>query len=296
MEKRGVEGTDKFNKICTDIKQIKIQGAENIAKAALEALKYRHDSIAIKKLISLRPTEPTLRNSIAMPMALVDKGMSWQEAIKIMQSYFEKFDKKLDEYAANLIKDNSIIYTHCHSNTVEKVLKLAKKKGKKLTVYVTETRPLFQGRITAERLAKSGIDVYLGVDSNARAFIKKSDMFLFGADAITSEGNVINKIGTNMLAEIAQGFDVPCYCISISLKYDPITKYGFEEIIEKRPAKEVWNKKIKNLSIVNPAFDVVEAKNINAIVSEFGILNPGDFVIEASKLWEDRILERLGKD
>ncbi len=293
MKKEVKREIKKFEKICNDIASVRIQGAENIAKAALEALKYRHDAVAIKKLVSLRPTEPTLRNSIAQVMTLVEKGKSWEEAINIMQEYFAKFDARINEYAAGLIKDNSIIYTHCHSNTVEKVLKLARQKGKKFIVYVTETRPLMQGRITAQRLAKAGIDVHLGVDSNARNFIRKADMFLFGADAITSEGNVINKIGTGMYAEIAQHYDVPCYCVSISLKYDPVTKYGFQEIIEVRKPSEVWNKRIKNLTIENPAFEIVEAKNINAIISEFGILSPAEFVMEASKIWEDRILERL---
>jgi ribose 1,5-bisphosphate isomerase len=280
-----------FEKICKDIAALKIQGAENIARAALEALRFRHDSAAIKRLISLRPTEPTLRNSIALVLSMVERGREWQEAIDEMQDYFEKFDKKLFEYATNFIPDNAKIYTHCHSNTVEKILINAKDKG--ISVFVTETRPMFQGRITAERLAKAGIKVVLGVDSVARSFIRKADMFLFGADAITASGDVINKIGTGMFAEMAQKYDVPCYCAAISLKYDPVTRYGFKEIIEERPAKEVWKKKIKGLEIVNPAFEIVEAKNINAILSEFGILAPAEFVIEASKIWEDRIEEKL---
>ncbi len=289
MEKRN------FDKICKDIKTLKIQSAENIAKAALDALKYRHDKKAIKKLISLRPTEPALRNCIALTLNLIEKGEKVDDAIKIVKNYIFEAEKKVEKYAIKLIKNNSTIYTHCHSSTVENVLKFAKKKGKKFIVFVTETRPLFQGRITAEKLTKAGIKVVFGVDSNARNFLRKANMFLFGADAITSEGDVINKIGTGMFAELAQKYDVPCYCASISLKYDPITKYGFREVIEKRKPEEVWNKKIKNLEIVNPAFEIVEAKNINAIISEFGILSPLDFVIEASKVWENKILEKLRK-
>lgn len=283
----------KFNEICKAIKEVKIQGAENVAKAALEALKLNNSSSAIKKLINLRPTEPALRNSIAKVLDYVNKGMKWEDAIKNMQEYFENADKKIYEYAARFISNNSIIYTHCHSSTVENVLKLANKRGKKFVVFVTETRPLYQGRITAERLAKSGIKVVLGVDSNARNFIKKADMFLFGADAITSEGNVINKIGTNFFAETAQRYDVPCYCLSLSIKFDPLTKYGYREKIEERPIKEVWDKKIKNLNIVNPAFEIVESENIDGIISELGVLAPEEFVIEAGKHWKNHLLEKL---
>ncbi|MEM2932796.1 MAG: hypothetical protein QW622_01105 [Candidatus Pacearchaeota archaeon] len=282
--------SDKFEEIYKAIKTLKIQGAENVAKAALKALRYRNDKKAIARLVKLRPTEPALRNAIALTMTIVDKGKSWDEAIRTIEQYFETFDKKVEEYAARIIENDSVIYTHCHSNTVERVLKLAKMLGKEFKVYVTETRPLFQGRITAERLAKAGIQVVLGVDSNATHFIKKADMFLFGADAITAEGNVINKIGTNMFAEIAQRYDVPCYCLTIGLKYDPATKYGYEEPIEERSSKEVWEKKIRNVKIVNPAFEIVEAKNINAIISEFGILSPAQFVIEANKLWRDSLI------
>lgn len=295
LQEKKQQEKEKFEEICDAIKKVKIQGAENVAKAALEALRFRHDKYAIKKLIALRPTEPTLRNAIAHVLTLIEKRKEWSQAIDVIKKYFDVFDVKLEEYAANFIPEKTTIYTHCHSNTVEKILKLAKQKGKEISVYVTETRPLFQGRKTAENLAKAGIKVVLGVDSNAREFIKKADMFLFGADVITSSGDVINKIGTGMFAEIAQHFDVPCYCASISLKFDPVTKYGFREIIEERLRKEVWDKKMKNLTVVNPAFERVDAKHINAIMSEFGILSPQQFVMEAYKLWEDRILERLEK-
>ena len=295
MKKRGGKERKKFNQICKAIKQVKIQGAENVAKAALEALKLNHSQAAIKKLISLRPTEPALRNAIVKVLDKVANGISWDKAIKEMEDYFREADKKIYEYAERIIENGNIIYTHCHSSTVEKTLKLAKKHSKKFIVYVTETRPLYQGRITAEKLAKAGIKVVLSVDSNARQFLKKADLFLFGADAITSSGNVINKIGTNMFAEIAQQFDVPCYCLSLSIKYDPITQYGYGEKIEERPVREVWNKKIKNLTIVNPAFEIVEAKNINAIISELGLLTPSAFVEIASKEWHNHALEKLSK-
>ncbi|MEM1577435.1 MAG: translation initiation factor eIF-2B [Candidatus Pacearchaeota archaeon] len=283
----------KFNKICNDIKKVKIQGAENIAKAVLEALKIKNDKNAIKKLISLRPTEPAVRNTIAKILEKIEKGLSWEKAIEEMKEYFEISDKKICEYGERIIENNSIIYTHCHSSTVEKTLKFAKKLGKNFTVYITETRPLFQGRITAENLAKAGIKVVLGVDSNAFNFLKKADMFLFGADAITSEGDIINKIGTAMFTEIAQKLNVPCYCLSLSIKYDPITRYGYQEEIEQRPAKEIWNKKIKNLKIVNPAFEIVKAKNINAIISEYGILAPTAFVEIANKEFDIKKLTSL---
>ncbi|MEM4647713.1 MAG: translation initiation factor eIF-2B [Candidatus Pacearchaeota archaeon] len=283
----------KFNKICNDIRKVKIQGAENIAKAVLEALKIKNDKNAIKKLISLRPTEPAVRNTIAKILEKIEKGLSWEKAIEEMKEYFEISDKKICEYGERIIENNSIIYTHCHSSTIEKTLKFAKKLGKNFTVYVTETRPLFQGRITAENLAKAGIKVVLGVDSNAFNFLKKADMFLFGADAITSEGDIINKIGTAMFAEIAQKLNVPCYCLSLSIKYDPITRYGYQEEIEQRPAKEIWNKKIKNLKIVNPAFEIVKAKNINAIISEYGILAPTAFVEIANKEFDIKKLTFL---
>jgi len=266
---------DKFDAICKAIKEVKIQGAENVAKAAIEALKYKSDNQSIKKLISLRPTEPCLRNS----MKFVTSGGKISEAL----AHFDLVDRRLNEYGSKKIEDGYRVFTHCHSSSVINILLQAKKEGKKFKVYNTETRPLMQGRVTAKELAKAGIPVVHFIDSAARIGLKKADLMLIGCDAITTD-KVFNKVGTEMFAEIAYRYDVPVYVCTDSWKFDVEGIYGEEEPIEKRPTKEVWSDPPKNVKVLNPAFEKINPHFITSIISELGEFKLSSFVSEIKKV------------
>jgi len=291
-----------LTKIVKDIESLKIQGAKNVALAAVNAIelltkdpsiKTKHQLLLkIKKIKQLleksRPTEPSMRNSLF----IITKNLVGTKEeitknlvinIKKIRTYFLNSEKTIIEIASRKIKNGMNIFTHCHSSTVTKILINAKKQGKKFEVYNTETRPLFQGRITAKELAKAGITVNHFVDSGARIALKQCDLFFCGADAITSEGKVINKIGTELFMESAKRLGVSTYVCTQALKYDPKTERGFEEIIEKRFSKEVWNTKIKNIKISNFAFEQIDPELITGIISELGIFKPSVFVEEARK-------------
>lgn len=265
-----------FNKICKDIKSLKIQGAENVAKAGIKALRIKSDSKSIKKLISLRPTEPALRNTIDFIKA------DPKRLGKLALQHFKESNELISSYGARLIKKNSIVFTHCHSGTVIKIFKKAKK-TKNFQVYNTETRPRFQGRTTAKDLLKLRIPVTHFVDSAGRIAIKECDALFFGADAVTSEGKVVNKIGTEMFCEIANKYDIPVYFCTNSWKFDPDTIKGFQERIEERPRDEVWPKAPRKLKIKNYAFEFIKPNLITAIISELGVYKPQAFIEEVKK-------------
>ncbi len=270
---------DKFDRICRDIKSVKIQGAENVAKAAVEALTLRSDRKSVEKLISLRATEPCLRNAISF--VLKDPDRYAPIAIK----HFSESREKIYEYGAKKIEDDMTVFTHCHSSIVIGIMKKAKKEGRKFKVFCTETRPLFQGRKTAKELASIGVPVTMWVDSGARMALRDSDVFFFGADAITSEGKVVNKIGTEMFAEIAEKYDTDSYCCTNSWKYDPMTVFGKKEPIERRDAKEVWKNAPRGVEIMNLAFERVDPKLITAVISELGDFPPSIFIQEVRKAY-----------
>lgn len=257
---------DRFNKICTDIKSIKIQGAEKIAKAALIAYSLDPSKKAIKKLISLRPTEPLLFNIL---------NYASKTNVDAALSLLKKNNEKIAEYGSDLIKNNSIIFTHCHSSTVIDIFKEAKRQGKKFTVYNTETRPLYQGRKTARELAKLKIKTINIVDSAANLAIKNSDIMLIGADAILGNGNIINKIGSGLFAQSAYSNKLPVYVASNSLKF---SNKNVE--IEERGFNEVWKNVPNYVKIRNPAFEIIDCEYIKAVVCEFGILNLNDLLRE----------------
>ncbi|MBI4447454.1 hypothetical protein HY643_00590 [Candidatus Woesearchaeota archaeon] len=266
-----------FNTICRKIKNLEIQGAANVAKAGVQALKLKHDANSVKKILSLRPTEPCLQNAVKFVLQDVKKNYP------LAMHHFEEAQKKIDEYGANIIKQNSIIFTHCHSSAVTSILQKAKKSGKNFEVCNTETRPKFQGRITAEELAKAGIKVSHFVDSAMRIALKKADIALIGADAIMSSGKVANKIGSELVAEVANRYDIPFYVCTDSWKFDHESAFGKGVEIEKRSPKEVWEKPPKGVTINNVAFEFVNPNLITAIISELGILTPETFIEEVLK-------------
>ena len=259
----------RFNQIVKNIKSVKIQGARNIAKKALEAYSLIPTKESKKKLLLSRPTEPMMENVLD----LAEKQPSGK--IKI---HFDEAQEKINKQVLKLIKKGDVIFTHCHSTNVTNALIYAKKKGKSFEVYNTETRPLFQGRKTARELRKAGIKVTMFIDSALGVALsgeqknKKVDKVFLGADALLKKG-VINKIGSELVAQVAKNNKIPVYIVADSWKF---TKKKVPR--EQRKLAEVWDSAPKNIKVKNPAFEFVPKKYIKAIISELGILKYGDFL------------------
>ncbi len=266
MNKRKV-----FNKISKDIKEIKIQGARNIARKALYAYSLIPTESSIKKLMSLRSTEPMLVNVLRKAR----KG-----DIKKIESHFDSAQKEINKLALKIINNGDVIYTHCHSTNVTNALIYAKKKGKKFEVYNTETRPIFQGRKTARDLSKAGIKVTMFVDSamdialSKRGKTKRADKIFLGADALLKKG-IINKVGSGMLGKLAKINKIPLYVLADSWKYS-----SKEVKIEERDFYEVWEKlpKKSQIKIRNPAFGLLKKRFITKIISELGSMKYSEFL------------------
>lgn len=261
----------RFNQIVRNIKEVKIQGATDIAKYALQAYLLIPTKSSKKKLLSLRSTEPLLAN-------ILDKAekQSYKEILK----HFSYTLGKINNYILRMIKNNEVIFTHCHSTSVSNALIYAKKQKKKFEVYNTETRPLYQGRKTALELGKAGIKTTMFVDSAAMIALtkiqgtKKADKFFIGADALLKNG-IINKVGSGMFAKIAYENKIPVYIVSDSWKF---SSKNVE--IEERDFHEIWKELPKNskIKIKNPAFEFVPKKYITKIISELGVLKYDDFL------------------
>jgi ribose 1,5-bisphosphate isomerase len=279
------------------IKRLEIQGARNVAIAAIKAIEasairtktqsktqlLKELSEAKNSLFASRETEPLMRNAIRWIVNQVESNTEKKTAklTRIVSVASTKFledladsNEKIAEIGARRIRDNSVILTHCHSSTVTHVLRKAKQQGKRFEVVCTETRPVLQGRITAKEMLKLGIKTTMIVDSAVRYFMNHVDIVIVGADAITSEGNVVNKIGTSAVALAAHEARTPFYVVSELLKFDPVTTYGDYEGIEERNSDEIWKDAPDNLIIRNPAFDVTRRDYIHGIICEEGIVSP----------------------
>ena len=279
------------------IKTLQIQGARNVAVAAVKAIQDLSENTKSKNkaqfldelkeaqniLAKSRETEPLMRNALnfIITKSKESKTEKVAELKKLLVSNAENFLADLDksrertaEIGSKRIRNNSTVFTHCHSSTVTRLLAKAKKEGKNFRVICTETRPAFQGHITARELIDLGIETTFIVDSAARTFINEVDIVLVGADAITSEGNVVNKIGTGGIAVLANEARKPFYVVSELLKFDPETLSGDYEKIEQRSPDEVWSEAPKTLNVHNPAFDVTPNRYINGLICEEGIISP----------------------
>lgn len=300
-----------FNQIVKDIKSLKIQGAEAISHEGIKALKIvihkskarttdqfvKEMRKAKNELIATRPTEPYLRNALLSVFHDIEAA-NLRELKEELFSRIQKTLKIMDEsrksiasIGANKIKDGMIIFTHCHSSTVMSILIEAKKQGRKFEVHNTETRPRMQGRKTAKELAAAGIKVIHYVDSAARLALKKADIMLIGADAITSEGKVINKIGSELFSEVAHSYDVPVYACTNSWKFDPDTVFGFTEEIEERPKKEVWENPPKGVVVDNHAFEIIKPELVTGVITELGIYDP-QILVEEVKRWYKWLIKK----
>lgn len=272
-----------FEQTVKEIKSLEIQGAENIAIKAVEAfaLKLKETKSKaklakyLKELREARPTEPALRN--ALNYCFVNYEKEKNIAQKIL-AHFNKNQSVIAKNGAALIKNSMKIFTHCHSSSVERVLIFAHHQKKRFTVYNTETRPRFQGRITAANLAKTGIKVIHTVDSAGRGLLKKCDLFLLGCDSITKSGKIINKIGTESFFDAAMENKIPVYICTNSWKFDTESTEKKDTIIEQRNPKEVWDNPPKNVTIFNPAFEKINLKKVKGVITELGILKPNKFI------------------
>lgn len=285
------------------ITRLEIQGATNIAmygvKQMVEFAKRNEDKSPLemwrllieaeKILSSARSTEPALRNGLMFILGKIrhdqDEGIE-EDIPKMVEIYGNEYHeiivqskKDIAKFGARLIPENAknfVVQTHCHSSAVEAILIEAKKQGKDFSVVSTETRPFYQGRITAKKLLDAGIEVTQVVDSAMRWVARHlhSDLIIVGADAVTSEGTVLNKIGSRLLALVAHEEHIPMYVATPLLKYNPSTAFGNYETIEMRDTKEIykdWENKPANLKYLNPAFETVNRLYISGLITEAGI-------------------------
>lgn len=195
------------------------------------------------------------------------------------------------DHGQEVVPPNSRILTHCNTGalatggigTAFGVIYRAHQQGKKIEVYANETRPVLQGaRLTVWELTRANIPVQLICDSMSASLMqqKKVDMVILGADRITADGSVANKIGTYNLAVLAHHHRIPFYVAAPLSTFDLNILDGSQIPIETRNSDEIRNIFGKCLITVadvpcwNPAFDVTPPALITGIITEQGIIRP----------------------
>jgi len=282
----------------SDIQTLKIQGATNTAFAALGALKQFSQSLtgdlgivkrkiegAAYALAHARPTEPFARNAMTFVLREIKDCVTVQEIKDTISRMVDKFveiaqvsKNNLVKHGINALYDCHIIFSHCHSRTVERIIKALHKKEKSIIVIITETRPLFQGRLTAKALLEEGIETIMIVDDACASFISDDtflpvDAVVIGCDEFTIEGDLINKVGSLAIALACKYAQKPLYVATTLLKLGTETLLS-KPAIELREGKEIWPDAPKGLKLINPAFELVPSTLITNYITEEGLVEP----------------------
>ncbi len=300
--------TDNYERVADAIKRMEVRGAPAIGVAAafamaLAALKIDTEDVglALKKMeeakLKLANTRPTAINLFwalerihrkAVKSCNVDelKRRILKEAMSIARED-EEVNRKIGEHGEPLINDGSKIITVCNAGslatsyfgTALAPIYTAWMRGKQLEVIVMETRPYMQGsRLTAWELSKAGIPVKVITDNSIGIVVEreKVDLAFVGADRVTKDGYIINKIGTYPLALVCREKKIPVFSFAPTSTIDP-SKTIKEVEIEKRPSEEViffMNKRLapEGVEAIYYAFDVTPPNLVEGIVTEKGIL------------------------
>jgi len=312
---------EQLKKDAERISSLEIQGATNVALHAMDFLSEFAARLTDCKtteayldrledakdiLFNARPTEPALRNGLNYVLNKIKKSkdnVDEEHMPQLIEHYKNKYKTMIQKSKQRIaeigsrripeVEENEdlTIMTHCHSSVVTGILLEAKKQGKHFRVINTETQPRLQGRKTANELIEAGIEVIHVVDSAMRWAVNlyQVDIILIGADSITSEGTVLNKIGSRLLALVAHEEHVPFYVATPLLKYNPETSFGIIERIEMRDPDEIWENPPEGITIMNPAFETVSRRYIDGLITEAGFFASSHVHFQFQKLYPDMV-------
>ncbi len=249
-----------------------------------------------KILLETRPTAYDLKDGLDFVFKAIKNN---KDPYKVAQQYANKSvenTKKIGEFGNKLIKNNYKILTHCNAGALATVdygtalapIRTAHYSGKKIFVFVDETRPRLQGaRLTAFEMAEEKIPHAIIADNAAGYYMRKKEIniCIVGADRIAVNGDVANKIGTYEKAVLAKENNIPFYVAAPTSTIDLECINGDKIPIEERDEDEVHlvqgtdNNEIKKVRIspkqskaLNPAFDITPAKYISGIITEKGVI------------------------
>ncbi|MCY0964368.1 S-methyl-5-thioribose-1-phosphate isomerase [Parathalassolituus penaei] len=266
---------------------------------ALEALRGGDMTETFRVLAASRPTAVNLFWALERMATLgtTDAASLVAEAIRIHEEDIAA-NLAMGNHGASVMPEGVRIYTHCNTGalatgghgTALGVIRSAWNDGKVEQVYAGETRPWLQGaRLTAWELQQDNITASLVCDGAAAQLFRqgKADWVIVGADRITANGDVANKIGTYSLAVLARHHGMKFMVAAPLSTFDLSLSSGDQIPIEQRPMSEVTS--IKGIQIaphefpaINPSFDVTPAELIDVIATEAGLIhNPSKETVAA---------------
>ncbi len=234
------------------------ENIENDFKFTVEELMKVHPEMASIKnsLIKIR------ENLIAKKKEIIIRRIDEQARIVL-----DREIRTISNMSNYLLKYKSIM-TISASSTILNALREIPDERRNKRIFVLESRPILEGQILAKELANLGYEVHIIVDAATGYFGEKVEAFVIGADTIFSDGSVINKVGSFLLALTANFYKKPFFVAASSNKISSMSSKEHKILIKHKPPQEIYKEKIKNLSPLNVYFDFVPAKYITKLISE----------------------------
>ena len=246
---------------------------------------------AARRLILTRPTNNQIKNIVQHLSQVSGRaldageplGTSLESEMRRYEQEFAESSKALGRAGAAVLQSGDVILNHCWAETyIIETVSEALRQGKQISAYCTETRPYLQGaRLTAECLTEIGVETTvitdgMGAHLMANGMVTK---LMTGADRVTMDGHVVNKVGTLQLAIAAHEFGIPFFALCQQPDLDAPSAADVE--IEERDGDEVLNcMGVRTASLrakgYYPAFDVTPPKYVEGVVTDRGIYAPGN--------------------
>jgi len=278
------------------IRNMTVRGAPAIGVAAaygmmLAANNQENIEAAAEELKGTRPTAFDLFFAVDHMLSRIRDGEKPTEVAEEYANTIVERCRLIGEHGEKLIRDGDRIMTHCNAGALATVdwgtalapLREAWRNGKKIFVYVSETRPRLQGmKLTAFELLNEGIPHAIIPDGASGHFLREGvDMVIVGADRIAANGDFANKIGTYEKAVLAKELGVPFYTAAPLSTFDLNIKRGEDIPIEYRGEEEITVVDGVRIAPVgckalNPGFDVTPARYLTGIITERGVIKPGE--------------------
>lgn len=204
------------------------------------------------------------------------ESLRWVRLHDAMAAYAEGVDRGLAKtirHGARLVKSGSLVLTYSHSTAVRMALLRALAAGRRFEVVCSESRPMGEGLALARRLAFAGVPVHLTTDAALSGWMEQADLFVVGADAVCEE--VVNKVGTEPLAQAAKRARIPAYVLADSSKWLPAGLARFWRMRQEAPG-EIASLRRSNVQVHNRYFDRSPLPLFTGVVWEEGIAAPSE--------------------
>jgi translation initiation factor eIF-2B subunit delta len=292
--------TTESEQLIKDIEDMKVKGAYQITKVALEALGLRARELAAQgeapapalhvassRLLAAQPSMACVANGCGYALGALGDDLTPNQVVQALgqrsQAFLAAFDEAQQralDVGARLVRDGEVIFIHSYTGTLLETFRRARALGKQFRIVATESRPYCEGRFMVSELLKLGIPCTIVTDASIGSYIGRADKSLVGSDSILANGNVVNKMGTYLLALACSDRGVPLYASGNIFKLSMASLRGDEVRMLRRGDDGTVAIAPQGLpadapiTVENTIFDETPARFFAGLITDQGVLPP----------------------